>query len=375
MPSVGFKLFADSSAFERGLANAETSTKSFRGVVGNLGGFLKGTFAATIVAGMIAGFRDAISAAMTLRDETLKTGGSVDLNTAAVARFGDALLGVKNGSKGLVREVFTNVIGFLNQVGESAGGLWNKILGGGREERAKANEEAEAHVAVLEAGMDASRKLGDFRKQAAYDAASEEEKINLLLKDNVRLMNEQAQFGRETAAWKERELTIEQNNRKMHEVDLSIQKHAADEAKKRNDEAVKQFEKQNELLAKRRELEGTVSKRREELGNAEGDRGKMTLQELANVPRFGAGVGADIEDQASTAREVLDLQAKADEARRGGRADEASGYLSRADEMKGGLGALKSSEREDPARAYKEALKESETQLAAINAKLAGTEP
>jgi hypothetical protein len=387
MPSIGFRLFADTTAFERGLASAEGSTKSFRGVVGNLGGFIKGTFVATAVIALGTAIKSAVNHAQEMRDESLKTGQAIDLNTAAMARFGDAILGAKAGVKGLTEALITNLLGGLNRIGEAQGralitnldalGITKGAVG-----RMRYNEGVDQNVAVLEAGMAAAKKLGEFRKKAAFDAAADDKKINLLLVDNFRLSELQHGLGRETAAWKEKQLAIEENNAKLHEVDLAIQKRTAEEGKNLTD----QIEKQIDLLdkkhraddaraAKKKTAEDAVATGEGDLATAQADRGKMTLGELAEVSPFAFNVPAEVTAQSSSAKESRRLLEQGEAARKAGRADEANDYFSQSDQMKSGLTALKSSERADPFQAYKAALKESEDQLRILNDKFAAIEP
>lgn len=130
--------------------------------------------------------------------------------------------------------------------------------------------------------------------------------------------------------------------------------------------------KRDELLIKRGRAVRDIDENRTDLANAVEDRGKLTLTELANIGRFSTGTSADVANQSEAARQVLDLQRQAEEARLGGRAEDAIALLAQADKLKGGLTALNSGERADPFAAYKKALSKSEEELADINKQLKG---
>lgn len=127
-----------------------------------------------------------------------------------------------------------------------------------------------------------------------------------------------------------------------------------------------------QIVTERDRKKRDVDERRGDLEDARQDRGKLSLVELANVSPFGAGSSIDAASQSGSAREALELQRKAEEARLGGRSEDAQALLAQADKLKGGLSALKSSEREDPFKQLKKALQTSEEQLADINKKLVG---
>jgi hypothetical protein len=138
--------------------------------------------------------------------------------------------------------------------------------------------------------------------------------------------------------------------------------------KKADEEAARRAE----LLEKRRRAAVEVSEKQTDLSNAIGDRGKLSLAELANIPTFSSGVSVDVAGQSSAARQVLDLQKQADDARLSGRAEDAVGLLDQADKIKSGLTSLNSSERADPFESYKKALAASEQTLSDIDKQLAG---
>jgi hypothetical protein len=376
MPSVGFRLYADTTALERGLAEMDSSTGKLKSAFGNLGGLLRGTFAATAVYALIKAHKDAIERAQAHREKMLALGQAVDLNTAAVARYGDALKALKTGAIDLVMGALTKSLGLYTRAGANIGEMGVYLFKGEKGMRnIETSEAAEAKRVSLERGMGAAKELGEFREKTTMEEAAPEQKINLLLADNIRLYGERAKFERGTKEYDERQLAIEKNNAELRKVDAAIQKKTAEDAEKSGKTIAEQIERQIDLLDQKHEAEADVSSRRGALETAQADRGKMTLEELASVTAFGVGTGSDARTQSSTARSVLDLQQKAEEARSGGRADEAIGLLSRADELKAGLSALKSTDREDPLKAYKEALAESEKRLASIDSKLGGTEP
>lgn len=130
--------------------------------------------------------------------------------------------------------------------------------------------------------------------------------------------------------------------------------------------------RRDDLKIKRARAARDVNEDRTNLANAIEDRGKLSLTELANIGRFSTGTSAEVANQSETARQVLELQRQAEEARLGGRADDAIGLLSQADKLKGGLTSLTSGERADPFLAYKKALSKSEEELSDISKQLKG---
>jgi hypothetical protein len=73
------------------------------------------------------------------------------------------------------------------------------------------------------------------------------------------------------------------------------------------------------------------------LDEAKAERSKMSLTELANVARFGAGQSVTVEDQAEQARQAMQLQKQGEEARVGGNQDQAKALFEQADQLKTAL--------------------------------------
>jgi len=380
MPSVGFKLFADTSAFERGLATSAGSTRKLKEVVGDLGGVLKHTFAATAILGVVAAIKAATSHAQELRSEAEKVGKTLDANTAAAARLGDALGSAKGGALCVVNTGLVQTIGLLARIGEAMGAKLAFQFGGfDALARIGMNASKEDHIRTLEGGEESANKVGEERKKNTYDEASDQQKVNLLLADNLRIKKEQAKFEFGSAEFNERQLVIEQNNRKIHDVEVAIKKEKvalveregklvdagarrlredlpverqilavqseltnllqlqksfkvdskgyvelAEKIEKAKDDLHGLHKEENELLETRKTEQGKLADLESQKDQADNDESKLTLKELSNIAPFTPGVSTGAEAQGEQARQARDYQRQAEQARLGG---DTAGYM------------------------------------------------
>lgn len=114
-----------------------------------------------------------------------------------------------------------------------------------------------------------------------------------------------------------------------------------------------------------------LEKQRDKLQTQLSDRSKMSLGELASLSQFGVGTSIEAGNQSRTAREVLDLEKRAEQLRKSGMGDSAEGLLERAGQLRSGLSMLKSEER-TMGDQLKTALSETEKELAKVNETLQG---
>lgn len=140
---------------------------------------------------------------------------------------------------------------------------------------------------------------------------------------------------------------------------------AAEIGRKIDEDKIKLAEKRAQIAQRIVDLQKEVGEDRSKLSDAKNDRGRLSLEELAKVGPFQFGADAGAIGEGSKARDIQDILRKAEEARGGGRIDEANSLFTRADSMREGLGSLKSDER-DPFKAMKDALKDSEDKLQKI---------
>lgn len=248
---VGFKLFADSSQFQRELKEATESAKNVqRGLkdIGlNIGGLLG-------IGAVTNAFLSTVNAAQQLRDEAEKVGRAVDSSVQSVANLGDSLDLLKNGA----RDFSINTLGVFTKLGEALGNFALR-LGEGLtqaqiDNNAKISSDAEKNIAKMAAAREnyatklaeADEKLAKAQRENAIKRAGDEDKLNALLGEQMRIQEEINKTGKNTV--KARELQIESENNItaiVAERDRIAKKAIEDEAK-----ALKEREKDEKELAK-----------------------------------------------------------------------------------------------------------------------------
>lgn len=226
-----------------------------------------------------------------------------------------------------------------------------------------AKERAEASKQELEARVD----LGQKEFEASLKNLTLEEKSKLL-KDKIYATDKLLGTGVFGTGEERQRQNSERNKGLLAEIPADIEARNNAKAQK----AKEDHDRKVELITRRDRKQADVNEARQNLQNFGEDRGKLTLAELAGIGQHQFGVPVEIDNQSRTAREIQDIQKKAEEARLSGRSDDATALLDQADKLKGGLSALTSGEREDPAKALKKALETSELELADINKTLAG---
>lgn len=198
---IDFILRASTNGFTRGLASAENSLKDLKkglkefNVGGGLGQLLG-------VGGVIQGFRATINHAQELRDALKEAGKPIDESIQRVARYGDAI----DGIKGKIGELAIETISFFNKAGEGWGTLINDIRGVSREQ-VKTAEEGEANAkkqqdAMYKMRQEQEKLIPSLEKQiAAQDKANSEsslsrfQKLNTLIKERSDLLQKIANMG------------------------------------------------------------------------------------------------------------------------------------------------------------------------------------
>jgi hypothetical protein len=222
---VGFKLHADATAFEAGMAKANASANQLKKGISSVGLSLQGVGAGIGVGLLIRGLANAVRNAQEIAAEAERTGSGIDRGTLALSRFGDQM----DGLKAVAQKSFAAVAGYMEQVGLYWGGVYSKIVYGVNAAAEAERELAEAAMARVKAQTDAKvtaelTKLEQFRRDEAMRRADDETKINLLLQEQVTLINKQLAAGKETAEGVALQLEIERNRAEIAKADESLQK-------------------------------------------------------------------------------------------------------------------------------------------------------
>lgn len=372
MIGIGFRLFADASEFERGVVKAKSSVRALDSEMKVVEKTMNVFAKASGAFGIVAAFSSAISHAQELRDKSRETGVEIGKYTESLARYGDSLDSIKTTALGWVGS-------FLGSITRSYEMLGDMLRGDDGDIDAIRRQDAqnEKRWKFNDANLKAQKEITKLNRDDAYDRANTQEKITMLANENVHLQEMMDKMSETDVRRTEIKVQMAKNIAEMNKQDLEVQK----EKNKKVEESVASH---NELMALKRQEKEEDAKAQKTLGAAKRDFGKsfekietaktdrssMTLQELANLSPFSAGVGVDASNQSRTARDIMDIESKADKARKSGDVEGAKSLFSKADEMRGGLTALKSTER-DPG-GYKAALKESEEKLKEIADSLKG---
>jgi hypothetical protein len=218
---VGFKLHADATGFERGMAQANSSIDKLKKGISSIGLTAQGIGIGVAVGFFVRGLQDAVRNAREVAAEAEKIGAEVDRGTLALVRMGDQMESVR----GLIRSGFGALASGMEQVGLFFGRL---VYGAeaaadaerGLKEAAMARVKAQTDERVVRAMGD----LEKFRRDEAMRRADDETKINLLLQEQVTLINKQLAAGKETAEGVALQLEIERNRAEIAKADESLQK-------------------------------------------------------------------------------------------------------------------------------------------------------
>lgn len=387
MPDIGFRLFGDSVEIERAVKRGKVSVQGLdqeikavnktMGLLGKLGTGL----------GIVTLFQSAADDAMKMRAEAEKTGRALSDAEKSVADFGSgfsfATESIKNLPKDFIR-------GFAI-LGGAIGDVINRIRFGKEANAEFAKSEQGAAEAILK--LEKARAAAIDEGTAALDRSSAKNKETLSLAEKNRV-SEAAQWMEGQSSQKQIEILLttqaglQQMIASAATDSLDREKMKADLVRVQNDLKKKQgeIEDDNKKKAEKSKVEkekravadkqvssaqGDVAKARTNLETAQNDRSSMTLEELAGKSSFSAGVSVEVGAQGRTAREVLNIEAQAKAARLAGDVEGSKSLFGKADELRGGLGLLKSGER-DPMGGLKSALKESEEKLGEIAAAVKG---
>lgn len=232
--------------------------------------------------------------------------------------------------------------------------------------------------AEVEAKLSSGKLAGKEKDQARQEKAA----LDVLIQEK------QTQLKQKAAQATEAELKRRKQIRDEVEIEatdadrlLMLQKDLADAtdaaAKAKKDDLNYQdllnakVEAQLKLVKEVREQEKSKAIKSAESDRKSSDDDKLSLSELASHDAFETGINSDVRNQSATAREILDLRAKAEEARKMGNSDESAQFRQKADSMASGLSTLKDSEK-TPSAAFKEALKDTNTKLDSIDTILKG---
>lgn len=227
---VGFKLYADAQGFVAGTKEAQESAKNLKNELketfGESGLFSKISLIGGITA-VASGILSAANAAQELRDKAKEAGETIDATTARVARFGDAIDGIKSA----VQSALITTVGFFNNVGEKMADVYLKYARGISEANSKVMVDIEQQMLetfkrIKEAReanspeklAEAEKKLAEIREQEAIKRLDNQAKVNALIEQQKRLQNELGELGVNTVKYKEKEVELEKNNTALREA-------------------------------------------------------------------------------------------------------------------------------------------------------------
>lgn len=385
---VGFKLFADATALERGVVRAKKGIKD----LDNETKVIKKTFAvvAAAAAPVVLAFSAMIGSAQTLRDEAVKNGKAIDSSTDALARYGDTWDSIKSSVADFGRGILGGIVKFGEALGEAVG---NGVSLGEAYRRNNALRESEI-------GLAQTLKRIDEGRAAFFKSANEDlEKQAKVRERLIKLIQEAGDL--ENKNWMEN-LSSAQKMRFFEDLRSTSQgllkdpnasaeqqagariaiQNAQTEINRLVKEGVESANEVTELRKQEKREQRELAKDRKTAvaqvatdQNALKDRSKLSLAELAAISPFAAGVDSRLSEAGVKAREAFDLEQQAEGRRLAGDVAASDALRGRAGEIRKGLvdsGVLKSTDN-DPAIALKEALKTSEDALVSIDKKIAGT--
>lgn len=263
---VGFKLYADAQGFVAGTKEAQESAKNLKNELketfGESGLFSKISLIGGITA-VATGILSAANAAQELRDKAKEAGESIDATTARVARFGDAIDGIKSA----VQSALITTVGFFNNVGEKLADVYLKYARGISEANSKVMVEIEEQMLetfkrIKEAReanspeklAEAEKKLAEIREQEAIKRAEGENQVKLLLEQQKRLRQELNELGVNTIKYKEKEAELEKNNTALRESQNNWVKEFTGNMEKTNKANEEAFNKQKKALDDQQQL-------------------------------------------------------------------------------------------------------------------------
>lgn len=184
MIPIEFVLKTSTANFTRGLAAAQNGISGLRQKMAGIPvGRMLGVAGAVVA--IAKGFQQAIANAQSVRDEMEKLGKPIDRATMHAAQLGDGF--AEFGKR--ANRVFTEIVSWGPRLAEFFG-ILDKSL------------DPEVAAAAARGAMEQDKakaaltKLEEQREKFAYEAATSEEKVNLLLARQVALMKEKAQLDR-----------------------------------------------------------------------------------------------------------------------------------------------------------------------------------
>lgn len=289
---VGFKVFADTSQFQREMrASVEGAKQVQRGLkdIGiNVGRFLG-------VAGTVGAFRHIISSAMDLRTEIEKVGGAVDSSVASVARLGDGFAAIKTTTT----EWGINALSFFTKAGEGYGMILNRLRGITKEQEAAAEATAAAATAQekqLAKSRDtnspeklaaAERELAVERRRNTLADLDLNARLNALIAERQRAEQDLVSIAPKTVAYKTKQLEIERLTGEVTktrlEVEQDIQKKVNVELERFFDSVKHSAEEINRTQQERLALEQSIA-----------DAAERAAEAKAREKEQAAAVAADI---------------------------------------------------------------------------------
>ncbi|HVT74586.1 MAG TPA: hypothetical protein VHD61_15740 [Lacunisphaera sp.] len=206
-------------------------------------------------------FGEIIRNAQEARKHFQEMGEPIPATTRAVAELGDATEQVKD----ILISVPTAVVAGWVMIGQAVGYAINRIRGYSEAEQNmneasdKALEETEKRIAkAREANSpekidQAEKHLAQTRHEEALARASDEDKLNMLMMDNVKLREAVNSTGEHSIEGAKAREALEKNITELVKTEAALRKTEADENKRQGEESLAMYREQVRLDDKRHE--------------------------------------------------------------------------------------------------------------------------
>jgi hypothetical protein len=203
----------------------------------DMGVDLKGAGLGIIFAAVVSLGKEAIENAQKQRDEYERIKKPLDMNTASLARFGDALDSIKGSASKFVGYALSG----WTLIGDSIGSAVNRMRGLSEaqekyaEQSQKAADIAQKRIEKLkeeqhnvDAIASATKNLEEARRQSALNRATDEQKFALLLAENIRLREQLKNTEQGTVLFYERQQKLLENGIELNRQSVVLAKQEAD---------------------------------------------------------------------------------------------------------------------------------------------------
>jgi hypothetical protein len=212
------------------LSTMEGLTKGIKKGFQDMGLALKGTGIGLAIAEFVSLGKEAIANAQKQRDEYEKMAKPLDGATTSMARFGDAIDGIKKGTVTAVGFV----VGGFTQLGDLIGSTINRMRGineaqesiAEQSERAAKAQEARANKLKeeqhdVERVAAARKAAADAEKQTRQEAMTDEQKFGALFMENVKIREQLRNIEAGTTAHFEKQRELQENISALRKADVA----------------------------------------------------------------------------------------------------------------------------------------------------------